>query len=196
MTYLAFQNLWQQKFRLALTVTGVALAMGLILLLNGFETGVYRQVTAYLDHTAADYVVAEESVKNLLGVQSLLPGDAEALARGVPGIARRDPAGRHLRAARPLDRAADDLGLGVRRAHVAGARHRDGRGRRHPLRVDLDGGVPLRLRQRPAAVVQRLRDPARLTEQDSTVRRRRSAIAWRRRSLGACPRLWRWIPCP
>lgn len=91
MTYLAFQNLFQQKFRLALTVTGVALAMGLILLLNGFEAGVYRQVTAYLDHTPADYVVAEESVKNLLGVQSLLPGDAAALARGVPGIAQVTP---------------------------------------------------------------------------------------------------------
>jgi putative ABC transport system permease protein len=91
MTHLALQNLWQQKFRLALTVTGVALAMGLIILLNGFEAGVYRQVTAYLDHTPADYVVAEESVRNLLGVQSLLPGNAEALARGVPGIVQVTP---------------------------------------------------------------------------------------------------------
>lgn len=91
MTYVAFRNLWQQKFRLALTVMGVALAIGLIVLLNGFEAGVYRQVTAYLDHTPADYVVAEEGVKNLLGVQSLLPGDAESLARGMPGIAQVTP---------------------------------------------------------------------------------------------------------
>lgn len=91
MTYLAYQNLWQQKFRLVLTVTGVALATGLIILLNSFEAGVYRQVTAYLDHTPADYVVAEESAKNLLGVQSLFPGDTEALVRGTPGIAQVTP---------------------------------------------------------------------------------------------------------
>lgn len=36
MTYPAFCNLRQQKFRLALSIGGVALAMMLIVLLNGF----------------------------------------------------------------------------------------------------------------------------------------------------------------
>lgn len=39
MTYLAFRNLFQQKFRLALSIGGVALAMTLIVLLNGFLAG-------------------------------------------------------------------------------------------------------------------------------------------------------------
>lgn len=91
MTYLAFRNLFQQKFRLALSVGGVALAMMLIVLLNGFLTGIYAQVTAYLDNTPADLIVAQDGVSNLLSATSLLPGDAEDLVRGVPGIARTTP---------------------------------------------------------------------------------------------------------
>jgi hypothetical protein len=56
MTYLAFRNLWQQKFRLTLSVIGVALAMMLIILLNGFLSGIYTQVTAYLDNTSAPHL--------------------------------------------------------------------------------------------------------------------------------------------
>ncbi len=91
MTYLAFYNLWQQKFRLALSVTGVSLAVMLILLLNGFLAGVYAQVTAYLDHTAADWVVAQDGVTNLLSGSSILPAGAEERARGVPGVAQVIP---------------------------------------------------------------------------------------------------------
>lgn len=86
MTYLAWRNLFQQKFRLALSIGGVALAMMLIVFLNGFQAGLFRQVTAYLDHTPADLVVAQEDVTNMLGATSLLPASAADLARGVPGI--------------------------------------------------------------------------------------------------------------
>jgi putative ABC transport system permease protein len=86
MTYLAFRNLFQQKFRLALSVGGVALAMMLIVLLNGFLAGIYVQITAYLDHTPADLVIAQDGVTNLLSATSLLPLNTEDLARGVPGI--------------------------------------------------------------------------------------------------------------
>jgi putative ABC transport system permease protein len=91
MTYLAFRNLFQQKFRLALSVGGVALAMMLIVLLNGFLAGIYVQITAYLDHTPADLVVAQDGVTNLLSATSLLPLNAADLARGVPGIERTIP---------------------------------------------------------------------------------------------------------
>ncbi len=86
MRYLAFRNLWQQKFRLALSVASVALATMLIILLTGFLAGILRQVTAYLDHTPADYVVAEDGVGNFLSATSLLPGGAAARARSVPGV--------------------------------------------------------------------------------------------------------------
>jgi putative ABC transport system permease protein len=91
MTYLAFRNLFQQKFRLALSIGGVALAMMLIVLLNGFLAGIYVQVTAYLDYTPADLIVAQDGVTNLLSATSLLPPNTEELARGVPGVARLIP---------------------------------------------------------------------------------------------------------
>jgi len=91
MTYLAFRNLFQQKFRLALSVGGVALAMMLIVLLNGFLAGIYVQITAYLDHTPVDLVVAQDGVTNLLSATSLLPLNAADLARSVPGIERTIP---------------------------------------------------------------------------------------------------------
>ena len=86
MTYLAFRNLFQQKFRLALSIAGVALAMTLIVLLNGFLAGIYVQVTAYLDHTPADLIVAQDGVTNLLSATSLLPASTEDLARGVERV--------------------------------------------------------------------------------------------------------------
>jgi putative ABC transport system permease protein len=91
MTYLAFRNLFQHKFRLALSIGGVALAIMLILLLNGFLAGIYAQVTAYLDHTPADLMVAQDGVTNMLSATSLLPPSAVDLARGVPGIAQAIP---------------------------------------------------------------------------------------------------------
>lgn len=91
MSYLAFRNLFQQKFRLALSTGGVALAMMLVVLLNGFQAGIYRQVTAYLDHTPADLMVAQEGVTSMLGPTSRLPANAADLARGVPGLVRVIP---------------------------------------------------------------------------------------------------------
>jgi len=86
MTYLAFRNLFQQKFRLALSIGGVALAMMLIVLLNGFLAGIYVQITAYLDNTPADLIIAQDGVTNLLSASSLLPASVADQARGVPGI--------------------------------------------------------------------------------------------------------------
>lgn len=91
MIHLAFRNLFQQKFRLSLSIGGVALAMMLIVFLNGFQAGIFRQVTAYLDHTPADLVVAEEDITKMLGASSRLPAGAADLAQGVPGIARIIP---------------------------------------------------------------------------------------------------------
>lgn len=91
MTFLAFRNLWQQKFRLALSIGGVALSIMLIVLLNGFLSGIYKQVTAYLDNTPADFVIAQDGVRNLLSATSLLPASTADLARGVRGVDRVTP---------------------------------------------------------------------------------------------------------
>src|SRR5512136_2035324 len=78
---LARRNLIQDKTRFALSVIGVALAVMLILILSGFLNGMYRQISAYLDHTPSAIVVAQDGVRNLLGATSLLPPDMEKLVR-------------------------------------------------------------------------------------------------------------------
>jgi len=80
--FLARRNLFQDTTRLALSISGVALAVMLILLLQGFLGGMYRQIAAYLEHSPGAVVVAQEDVTNLLGATSLLPPGTAAAARG------------------------------------------------------------------------------------------------------------------
>ncbi len=83
---LARRNLFQDKTRLALSITGVALAVMMILVLKGFQTGFYRQITAYLDHTPGSIVVAQEDVVNLLGATSLLPDGILQRSESIRGV--------------------------------------------------------------------------------------------------------------
>lgn len=82
---LATRNLRQNKTRLGLSVSSVALAIALILLLNGLLSGVYRQVAQYPEHAPGSVVVAQDGVANLLGATSLLPPGAGDAARAVDG---------------------------------------------------------------------------------------------------------------
>jgi putative ABC transport system permease protein len=79
---LARRNLMRDWPRLVLSVAGVALAVMLILLLSGLLSGLYHQIAAYLVNTPGSVVVAQDEVRNLLGVSSLLPPGAAAAARG------------------------------------------------------------------------------------------------------------------
>lgn len=88
---LARRNLLQDKTRLALSVSGVALAVMLILLLNGLLGGMYTQIGAYLDHSPGTLVVAQRGVRNLLGASSVLPSGTPGRVRAEPGIAREIP---------------------------------------------------------------------------------------------------------
>jgi putative ABC transport system permease protein len=85
-TSLARRNLLQDKTRLALSAAGVALAVLLILLLNGLLAGIYRQVTAYADHAPGSLIVAQTGVANLLGATSLLPPGTLETVRAVDGV--------------------------------------------------------------------------------------------------------------
>ncbi len=88
---LAQRNLFKDKTRLFLSVTGVALAVMLILLLAGFLDGMNRQITSYLDHAPGSLVVTQEGVGNLLGATSMLPNGTDQAARGERGVANVVP---------------------------------------------------------------------------------------------------------
>jgi putative ABC transport system permease protein len=88
---LAGRNLLQDKTRLALSISGVALAVMLILTLKGFLTGMKRQITSYLDNSPGSIVVAEDDVANLLGATSLLPNGMRQKIEAVRGVDKAIP---------------------------------------------------------------------------------------------------------
>jgi putative ABC transport system permease protein len=85
---LAWRNLLKDKTRLGLSIGGVALAVMLVLILNGFVTGLNAQIGAYLEHEPGTLVVAQDGVENLLGITSQLPDDAKGTvkARGAAQV--------------------------------------------------------------------------------------------------------------
>ncbi len=88
---LARRNLFQNRTRLSLSIGGVALAVMLILVLNGFLDGMYRQITSYLDYSPGSLVVAQEDVVNLLGASSVLPAGIVSQVESVRGVDKAIP---------------------------------------------------------------------------------------------------------
>lgn len=88
---LARRNLFRDRTRFLLSVLGVAASVGLILLLAGYRSGVYRQASAYLDNTPGTVVVAERGIRDFLGTSSVLPPGALEAVKATPGVARAIP---------------------------------------------------------------------------------------------------------
>jgi putative ABC transport system permease protein len=88
---LARRNLFRDRTRFLLSVLGVAVSIGLILLLAGYRSGIYRQASAYLDHAQGSVLVAERGVRDFMGTSSVLPAGAEQAVRQAPGVARVIP---------------------------------------------------------------------------------------------------------
>lgn len=84
--FLARKHLLQDRTRLGLNVAGVALAVMLILLLNGFLTGTMSQITSYLDRSPGEIALAQSGVRNLLGATSVLPAEILSQAKEVRGV--------------------------------------------------------------------------------------------------------------
>ena len=88
---LARRNLFRDRTRFVLSVLGVAVSIGLILLLAGYRSGVYRQASAYLDNTPGSVVVAEKGIRDFLGTSSVLPPDAVQAVAGTRDVDRVIP---------------------------------------------------------------------------------------------------------
>ncbi len=88
---LARRNLLRDRTRFLLSVLGVAVSVGLILLLAGYRSGVYRQASAYLDNTPGTVVVAERGIRDFLGTSSVLPPGALEAIEATPGVDRVIP---------------------------------------------------------------------------------------------------------
>jgi putative ABC transport system permease protein len=84
---LARRNLFQDRRRAVLAVTGVAAALVLVLVLNGVFAGSMRQVTAYIDSSPADVFVAQAGVRTMHMSITSLPEDTLLRVRSVEGVA-------------------------------------------------------------------------------------------------------------
>lgn len=91
MVDIARRNLFQEKLRFILSSGGVALAIMLIIILNGFYAGLNRQVTAYLDNTPINLIVAQKGLRNFLGTSSIVPLKEEQKIKKVKGVKKVIP---------------------------------------------------------------------------------------------------------
>lgn len=84
---LARKNLFQDRRRALLSVSGVGAALVLVLVLGGVFAGAMRAVTAYIRHSPADMFVSQQDVRTMHMSISVLPADTVAKARAVKGVA-------------------------------------------------------------------------------------------------------------
>lgn len=82
---------FQQKFRLALSAGGVALALGLMLALDALLAGSEEDLVAYIEQSGADVFVAQEGVKNMHMAASALSLRELRLASHAEGVASASP---------------------------------------------------------------------------------------------------------
>ena len=89
---LALQNLLQDKLRFALSVTGIALAVMLILFLLGLREGVFKGAAIYLDNAPGSVAVMPEGVKSTsAGSGQFLPPETVSAIASARGAARTTP---------------------------------------------------------------------------------------------------------
>lgn len=77
------RNLFFEKGKLALSVTGVASALALIFLLMGFRAGLYATLTAFVDNIGADLIIAQSGVQGMFSSNSALPLDLHERAKKI-----------------------------------------------------------------------------------------------------------------
>ena len=85
------RNLLADQRRLIASITGVGLAVMLILLLDGLWAGVRAQTTLYTDRVGADLYVLQPGVRDLTAGASTLPMSALDTARADPQVAWASP---------------------------------------------------------------------------------------------------------
>jgi putative ABC transport system permease protein len=87
---LARRNLFQDRRRTTLAVCGLAVALLLVLVLDGVFAGAVRQVTAYLRNLPADVIVSQRGVRTMHMSASALPEDTAVKIEKLPAVAWAD----------------------------------------------------------------------------------------------------------
>jgi putative ABC transport system permease protein len=86
MVPLARRNLFQDRRRAVLAVSGLALSMLLVLVLDGIFAGAIHQVTAYLRNLPADVIVSQRGVRTMHMSESALTEDIPSRIGQLPEV--------------------------------------------------------------------------------------------------------------
>jgi putative ABC transport system permease protein len=84
---LARRLLLAKRGRTLAGVVGIAVALLLVLALKAIFAGMEGRLTAYIDGSGADVIVAQQGVQTMHMTQSALPASAVATVAHVPGVA-------------------------------------------------------------------------------------------------------------
>jgi putative ABC transport system permease protein len=88
---LARRQLLAKRGRLVAGVAGIGVALLLVLALNAIFAGLEGRLTAYIDRSGADVIVAQEGVQTMHMTQSALPLRDVGAVADVSGIAAAEP---------------------------------------------------------------------------------------------------------
>jgi putative ABC transport system permease protein len=88
---LARRQLLFRKGRSLAGVAGIAAALLLVLALNAIFAGINDRLTAYIDRSGADVIVAQRGVDTMHMTQSALPEQAATAIASLPGVAEAKP---------------------------------------------------------------------------------------------------------
>lgn len=88
---IARRQLAAKRGRTLAAIVGIGVALLLILALKAIFAGMETRLTAYIDATGADVIVAQEGVRTMHMTQSALPSSTAAAVARVPGVAAVEP---------------------------------------------------------------------------------------------------------
>ncbi len=88
---LAVNELRSTPFRTLLTLAAIAAAIAVILVLRGFEQGLYAQSRSIVMSRGADLFVTQAGIHNLVAARSALPQFTRGLVEDIPGVATAHP---------------------------------------------------------------------------------------------------------
>ena len=91
MLRLAYRQLVLDPVRSTLTVTVVGVVLAVILVLEGFERGLYSQLQRTVLERGADLIVSQAGVSNLLAARSSLPQLSRLEVEAVEGVVEAHP---------------------------------------------------------------------------------------------------------
>lgn len=91
MILLAWRQLTFDKIKTLLTVLALSAVIAVILLLQGFESGLYQQLYRTAANLKADLIVTQAGVSSLLGARSALPQLTREEVEAIPGVKMAHP---------------------------------------------------------------------------------------------------------